>query len=276
MAEVVITSKEEAARLTADLFERLVREKPNAVFGVATGSTPEGVYRELAARRAQHLLADFSRVRAFALDEYVGLPVEHPESYHSVIERQWTRPLGLHPEQVAVPPAVITADDNPESYETRIDAAGGIDIQLVGIGSNGHIGFNEPGSSLASRTRLKTLSRQTRIDNARFFGTLDEVPRYCVTQGLGTILEARRIVLLAFGVSKARALANALEGPVTSSVPASVVQFHPHVTALVDDAAASLLANQDYYREAWQERPPSRRILFDGITLTAPPRRRGF
>ena len=251
MAEVVIVaSAEEAGAIAADIVGDLVADRPDAVLGLATGSTPLSTYAAVA-----RLGLDLSRVRGFALDEYVGLPVGHPESYRAVITREVVEPLGLDPRLVRVP-----GDDGlplrgaGDRYETDIQAAGGIDLQVLGIGRTGHIGFNEPGSSLASLTRVKTLTEQTRFDNARFFDSLDQVPMHCITQGLGTILRARHLLLLAFGEAKAEAVAGALEGPVSASTPGSVVQLHPRVTAILDEAAASRLAHADYYRHAWAHR----------------------
>lgn len=252
MAEVVILDSQAAAgSLAADLIEKVVRAKPNAVLGLATGSTPLPVWHALAERELE-----LSSVRGFALDEYVGLPPGHPESYRAVITREVVDPLGLTPSLVRVP----GDDGGPieragESYERAIVEAGGVDIQVLGIGRTGHIGFNEPGSSLASLTRVKTLTEQTRIDNARFFDSLDQVPRHCVTQGLGTILRARHLLLLAFGEAKADAVAGAVEGPVSAALPASVIQLHPNVTVILDEAAASGLRYADYYRFAWDNRP---------------------
>ena len=251
MAEVVILdSREDAGELGAEFVARLVAEKPDAVLGLATGSTPLPLWHALAARSL-----DLSRVRGFALDEYIGLPPGHPEGYRAVITREVVEPLGLTPTLVHVP----GDDGGPvegagERYETAIAAAGGVDIQVLGIGRTGHIGFNEPGSSLASATRVKTLTEQTRIDNARFFDSLDDVPRHCLTQGLGTILRARHLLLFAFGEAKAEAIAGAVEGPVSSSLPGSAIQLHPLVTVIVDDAAASRLQHADYYRFAWNNR----------------------
>ena len=251
MAEVVILdSREEAGELGAEFIARLVADKPDAVLGLATGSTPLPLWRALAARSL-----DLSRVRGFALDEYIGLPPGHPESYRAVITREVVEPLGLTPSLVRVP----GDDGGPvaeagERYEAAIAAAGGVDIQVLGIGRTGHIGFNEPGSSLASATRVKTLTEQTRLDNARFFESLDEVPRHCLTQGLGTILRARHLLLFAFGEAKAGAIAGAVEGPVSSSLPGSAIQLHPLVTVIVDEAAASRLQHADYYRFAWDNR----------------------
>lgn len=249
MAEVVIVrDAAEAGRIAAGAIERLVRAKPDAVLGLATGSTPLTTWASLADRGL-----DLSRVRGFALDEYVGLEPGHPESYRSVIDREVVVPLGLTRELVQVPSGdgVETAGDD---YERAIDAAGGIDLQVLGIGRTGHVAFNEPGSSFGSLTRIKTLTEQTRRDNARFFASIDEVPTHCITQGLGTILRARQLVLLAFGEGKAGAVAGAVEGPLTASLPGSVIQLHPRVTVIVDEAAASGLANADYYRHAWESR----------------------
>lgn len=255
MAEVVLVEdRERAGELVADHVAALVAAVPDTVLGVATGSTPLPVYAALGARATDDV--DFSHVRAFALDEYVGLPEGHPQSYRAVIDREFTRRVGADPSRVHVP------DGSPEGietagarYEQLLEEAGGVEVQLLGIGTTGHVGFNEPGSSFGSLTRVKTLTRQTRRDNARFFATEDEVPVHCVTQGLGTIGRARHLVLLAFGDHKADALAGAVEGPVTSSVPGSMVQLHPHVTVVVDPAAASRLRHLDYHRHAQETKP---------------------
>ena len=254
MAEVVILeSKAAAGALVADEIVRLIDEVKNPVLGLATGSTPLPVYQALRERLAGH---DVSHVRGFALDEYVGLDAAHPESYRSVITREVIEPLGLDPDLIRVPNGDLeTIRHAGDDYERDIIEAGCVDIQLLGIGTDGHIGFNEPGSSFASTTRLKTLTEQTREDNARFFDSLDEVPRHCITQGLGTILRARHLVLLAFGESKADAVAAALEGPVSAILPASAVQLHPHVTVVLDEAAASKLALRDYYRYSYDNKP---------------------
>lgn len=222
--------------------------------GVATGSTPLPVYQAL--RNFADAGQDFSTMSAFALDEYVGLPEGHPESYRAVVDREVTVPLGLAPERVHVPDGSLAGIETAgERYEAALEASGGVDLQLLGIGATGHLGFNEPGSSFGSLTRVKTLTERTRIDNARFFSSLDEVPIHCVTQGLGTILRARHLVLLAFGPAKAEALAAAVEGPVSASMPGSAIQLHPRVTVVVDAAAASRLAFGDYYRWAQDHKP---------------------
>ena len=254
MAEVVIVKDAGAAgELVAEAVVALISGRPDAVLGLATGSTPVPVYAALA-ERARGL--DLSQVRGFALDEYVGLPAGHPESYRSVITREVVEPLGLVPERIHVPNgATETIQHAGADYEAALEAAGGVDLQILGIGTDGHIGFNEPGSSFASLTRVKTLTEQTRRDNARFFESIDDVPMHCITQGLGTILRARHLVLLAFGAGKAAAIAAALEGPLSASLPGSAVQLHPRATVVIDEAAASELQHADYYRYAYANKP---------------------
>lgn len=228
---------------------------PSVVLGVATGSSPLSLYEHLAAAVAAGDL-DLSAASAFALDEYVGLPPGHPESYASVIARTVTEPLRLDPSRVRLPDG--NAADVPAAcadYERAIAAAGGVDVQILGVGANGHIGFNEPGSSLSSRTRIKTLAERTRADNARFFDSPEQVPTHCLTQGLGTIMAAREVVLVAQGASKADAIAAVVEGPVTASCPGSVLQFHEKATVIVDEQAAAKLRLADEYRHTWANKP---------------------
>ncbi len=254
--EVVIAPAPVLARLAADAVERLVRARPTAVLGLATGSSPLAVYDELARRHREDGLS-FARVRAFMLDEYVGLPADHPQRYRNVIEAEIASRVDLAPGAVLGPDGL--AQDLAAAcagYERAIADAGGVDLQLLGIGTDGHVAFNEPGSSLASRTRIKTLTRQTREDNARFFDDdVTAVPTHCLTQGLATIMAARHLVLLAQGRSKAEAVHQLVEGPVSALWPATVLQHHPHVTVLVDDAAASRLQLADYYRETYAAKP---------------------
>jgi len=254
VAEVVIVADAAAGgELVADQIARLVRANPDTVLGLATGSTPLAVYEALPSRLVG---VDVSRVRGFALDEYVGLDPAHEESYRSVITREVVEPLGLEPARVHVPDGSLEGIEHAgEKYERALADAGGIDLQLLGIGTDGHIGFNEPGSSFASLTRVKTLTRRTREDNARFFDSIDDVPRHCITQGLGTILRARHLVLLAFGKGKAEAVAGAVEGPVTASLPGSAIQLHPHATVVLDEAAASDLRFAEYYRYTFANKP---------------------
>ncbi|NYE21175.1 glucosamine-6-phosphate deaminase [Microbacterium immunditiarum] len=259
MAEVIIVSSEnEAGAIVADEIVRLIRANPETVLGLATGSTPLPVYEALR-RRLEGV--NVSRVRGFALDEYVGLDPAHPQSYRSVITREVVEPLGLAPELIRTPNGSLDGIEHAgDDYERAIVEAGGVDLQILGIGTSGHIGFNEPGSSFASLTRVKTLIEQTRHDNARFFDSVDDVPMHCITQGLGTILRARHLMLLAFGENKADAVAGAVEGPITASCPGSAIQLHPHATVVIDEAAASRLEHADYYRYAYAHKPEWQRL----------------
>ena len=254
--EVVIAPEAQLAALAADAVERLLRVKPAAVLGLATGSSPLRVYDELARRHGAGGLS-FAQARGFMLDEYVGLPADHPERYRTVIERDLVSRVDFAPGAVQGPDGL--AEDLPgacAAYEAAIAQAGGVDLQILGIGTDGHIAFNEPGSSLASRTRIKTLTWQTRQDNARFFGgDLDKVPHHCLTQGLGTIMAARHLVLLATGRHKAEAVHQLVEGPVSAMWPATIMQHHPHATVLVDDAAAGRLQLADYFRQTYADKP---------------------
>ena len=250
--EIIIQPTAEAATsVAARLIARLLREKPNAVLGLATGSTPLLLYRELIAMKL-----DWRKVTTFNLDEYVGLSATHPQSYHSFMWENLFRHTNIAKKNVHIPDGMTK--DIPKScatYEKQIRAAGGIDLQVLGIGTDGHIGFNEPSSSLASRTRIKTLTQQTRKDNARFFGSEAEVPHHCITMGIGTIMEARQNLLLAFGPKKARAIAEAVEGPITAMNPASVLQLHPVTKVCLDQTAAARLKRADYYRWVYDNKP---------------------
>lgn len=255
--EVVITlSPQHAAEVAADSICRLLEDDPRSVLGLATGSSPLALYRALIARHRDGQVS-FAQARAFTLDEYVGLPPGHAESYREVIRRELE-------DHVDFPAGAVTGPDGHagdlsragRDYEEAIVSAGGVDLQVLGIGTDGHIAFNEPGSSLNSLTRIKALTRQTRSDNARFFGgNLEEVPRLCLTQGLGTIRRARHLVLIATGAAKAPAVAAMVEGPLGAACPASVLQLHPHVTVLLDGPAASGLQHRDYYETAWAAKP---------------------
>lgn len=255
--EIIIQPTPEAAtRVAARIIARLLQEKPNAVLGLATGGTPLLLYRELIAMKL-----DWRKVRTFNLDEYVGLPREHPQSYHAFMWENLFQHVNVAAKNVHIPDG--TTKDIPAfcaKYEQRIKAAGGIDLQLLGIGTDGHIGFNEPTSSLASRTRIKTLTQQTRKDNARFFGSEDKVPHHVITMGIGTIMEARMNLLLAFGKNKSRAIAGAVEGAVTAINPASALQMHPATKLCLDKEAATKLARADYYRWVYENKPAWQRF----------------
>jgi glucosamine-6-phosphate deaminase len=251
MEIVIQPSAAEANKVAARVFARAIRQKSGTVLGMATGSTPLALYRELIA-----LKLDWRKVTTFNLDEYVGLAREHSQSYHFFMWENLFRHLNIAKKNVHIPDGL--AKDIPKfcgKYEKQIRAAGGIDLQLLGIGTDGHIGFNEQTSSLASRTRIKTLTPQTRKDNARFFGSEEKVPHHVITMGIGTILEARHCVLLAFGKNKARAVAEAVEGPITSMNPASALQLHPKVTVFLDEDSASGLKLTDYYHWVYDHKP---------------------
>ncbi|NUO82336.1 glucosamine-6-phosphate deaminase [candidate division KSB1 bacterium] len=232
---------EEMSKLAAQIVAELVRKKPDCVLGFATGSTPLGLYKELIRMHHKEGL-DFSKVTTFNLDEYVGLPPEHNQSYHYFMWENLFNHINVDRRFVHIPMGMAKdIDAFCEWYEEKIQKAGGIDLQILGIGANGHIAFNEPGSSLGSRTRIKTLTGTTREANARFFQTPDEVPRYALTMGVGTIMDAKEILLLANGESKAEAIAATCEGPITAMWPATIVQMHRLATVIVDKAAASKL-----------------------------------
>jgi glucosamine-6-phosphate deaminase len=255
MEVIVHKTYEQMSRAAALEVARVLNAKPNAVLGMATGSTPLGVYKELV-RLYQQGQLDFAHVTTFNLDEYVGLPITHAQSYHHFMHENFFRHVNIPPQNVHIPSG--TTSNFPafcQWYEDRIEQCGGIDLQILGIGSDGHIAFNEPGSSLSSRTRLKTLARSTIDDNARFFKTRDEVPIYAITMGVGTILEAREILLLASGANKAPAIAAAVEGPVTAMITASALQLHESTTVYVDEPAAANLKMREYFDWVQEKKP---------------------
>ncbi|MCS6561791.1 MULTISPECIES: glucosamine-6-phosphate deaminase [Curtobacterium] len=260
MEIIILPTPDEVGRVAAAKIASVVAKKPSAVIGLATGSSPQGIYTDLQ-RRVQAGEISFAEARGFALDEYVGIPLEHPESYAAVIARDVVAPLGFDASRVRVPDGrAADLEFAAKEYDAAIRAAGGIDVQILGIGANGHIGFNEPTSSFASRTRIKTLAPSTRDANARFFDSPEQVPTHCMTQGLGTILEARELVLVAQGASKAAAVAAAIEGPLSSFVPGSALQLHEHATVVVDEEAAAELQLADYYRYTYANKPAWQRF----------------
>ncbi len=239
---VVCQGAEEASRRVAGMFAEAIRANPRIVLGLATGGTPVSTYRELARMHREEGL-DFSTVTTFNLDEYVGLGPDHPQSFRHFMKQHLFDHVNVDPARTYVPDGLATdIAAHAERYEERIRDAGGIDLQLLGIGSNGHIAFNEPGSPADSRTRAVDLTDDTIHANARFFNSIDEVPHHAITMGIGTIMEARQIVLMATGDGKAEAVRRAIEGEADPSHPASLLQRHDHVTFVLDDAAASGLA----------------------------------
>lgn len=252
MRVIVEKDPEGVARRGARFVAEIVRKKPTCVLGLATGGTPLGLYSELIRLHHEEGL-DFSRVVTFNLDEYVGLEPTHPQSYRYFMQHNLFSHINIDPRNTHVPDGrALDFDAYCENYEKMIREEGGIDLQVLGIGSDGHIAFNEPGSSLGSRTRLKTLTEETVRDNARFFGSEEAVPRLAITMGVGTILESRHCLLLACGSHKARAVRDTIEGPVTAQVTASALQLHREVVAVLDEESARLLERRDYYRQVEQ------------------------
>ena len=256
MEVIILQGAEQIGAMAGDAVTALLDRNPAAVLGLATGSSPVAIYDELVARRDAGRIS-FGQARGFTLDEYVGLPADHPQRYRNVIDEVFVTRVDFAEGAVQGPEG--SARDIPAAcaaFEAAIRDAGGVDLQILGIGTDGHVAFNEPGSSLGSRTRIKTLTRQTRLDNARFFGDdVDAVPTHCLTQGLGTIMEARHLILVATGRHKAEAVHQLVEGAVSALWPATILQHHPHVTVLLDEAAACRLQLIDYYRETYHNKP---------------------
>ncbi len=248
MEVIIQNSAEDGCLLGAKIIAKTVRQKPDAVLGLATGRTPERLYRELVRMHRDDGL-DFSRVTTFNLDEYVGLAPDHAQSYRRFMNEHLFDHINIDKSRTHVPTGTA-ADLHAEcrDYEKRIEAAGGIDLQLLGLGRNGHIGFNEPTGSLRSRTWIKILSEQTLKDNSAVFGNLASMPRHAITMGIGTIMEARQVVLLAFGPAKVRAVHDMIEGPLAAVCPGSALQQHPRATVLLDEASAGGLRFADHYR----------------------------
>jgi glucosamine-6-phosphate deaminase len=255
MEVIIQPNEEQAARLIARVVAHELRANPHLVLGLATGKTMECVYRHLVGlHREQHL--DFSLCSTFNLDEYVGLLPADPNSYRHYMEQHLFRHVNLDARNTHLPNGMAEdLDAECRRYEGQIQRFGGIDLQLLGIGKAGHIGFNEPLSALRSRTRVKALTPTTIKQNAQFFGDEAHMPRRAITMGVGTIIEARRCLLLATGESKADVIAQAVEGPITSMVTASALQLHPRCTVIVDAAAAARLKEQEYYRWIFDNEP---------------------
>ncbi len=253
MEIVILPKPEDVLDAGAKIVEDQIRSHPRSVLGLATGGTMEGVYERLIGRRL-----DFSGVQTFNLDEYVGVGPDDRGSYAAYMRKYLFERVNLKPENCHLLDGT-TSDIRAhcQAYEDAIKRAGGIDLQLLGIGHDGHIAFNEPGSSMASRTRLKTLTPDTRKNNAPHFPEGEEVPLHVLTMGIGTILDTRRCVLLAYGKNKSPVIAQAVEGPLTAMCPASALQWHRHCTLIVDEEAAHKLARQDYYKFVYKNKPGS-------------------
>lgn len=247
MRVIIEEDYDEMSGRAASMVAEQIREKPDSVLGLATGSTPVGMYEELVRMHREEGL-DFSDVTTFNLDEYYPISSTHPESYHYYMEEKLFKHVNIDREDVYIPDGLVK-DYNSfcEWYEKKIKEYGGIDLQVLGIGRDGHIGFNEPGSSLGSRTRIKTLNQKTIKDNSRFFENKEDVPRYAITMGVGTIMDARKCLLLASGERKSKVLRKAIEGPITAQVTASALQMHRELIVIADEDASSELKNRDYY-----------------------------
>jgi len=249
MRVIIQDTSEQASQRAAQFIARLVRQKPSCVLGLATGTTVIPVYQELVQMHRNEGL-DFSRVTTFNLDEYVGLGASDKHSFRNFMQEHLFNQINIPPQQTHVPDGrALDFAASCLAYEHRIEDSGGIDLQVLGIGSDGHIAFNEPGSSLGSRTRLKTLASETVKDNARFFDSIDQVPRLAITMGVGTILESKQCLLIALDERKAKAVRDTIEGPITAQVTASALQLHRDVVVVLDEQAASLLRRRDYYEE---------------------------
>ena len=255
MEVIIRPDAEEAALLVAEIIEHSLRANPHLVLGLATGRTMESVYRHLVRLHREERL-DFSLCSTFNLDEYVGLGADHANSYRHYMNRHLFSQVNIDPRNTHLPDGCARdLDRECAHYEDLIRRFGGIDLQLLGIGKAGHIGFNEPLSAFRSRTRVKALTPVTIHQNAAMFGGPGKVPRRAITMGVGTILDARRCLLLATGAEKAELIAKAVEGPVTSMISATALQLHPRCTVLVDNLAASQLQGSDYYRWVFANEP---------------------
>lgn len=241
MKIIIAKNKEEFDKIAADIVSQQLKDKPDSVLGLATGSTPLGLYAQLVERYNKGEI-DFSKVKTFNLDEYKGLAKTHPQSYYFFMFKNLFSKINIEPENINIPNGEVEDSAKEcEEYEKKIKAAGGIDLQILGIGHNGHIGFNEPGTPFESTTSLIDLDQRTIEANSRFFDSIDEVPRQAISMGIKTIMQARKIVLMISGKDKAEIAVKAIKGPITTEVPASVLQLHPFVTVLLDQEAASQL-----------------------------------
>ena len=248
MRVIIRKTYEEISKEASVLLKKRIAKKENFVLGLATGSSPLGLYKELARMNKEEGLS-FKNVKTFNLDEYYGLDPEHPQSYRYFMNTNLFDHIDIDKTNTHVPEGnSVNTEEFCRQYEENIKNAGGIDLQVLGIGGDGHIAFNEPGSSLGSRTRIVTLDEHTISDNSRFFEKIEDVPKFAISMGVGTILESKEIIFIANGKGKAEVVAKALEGPVTSMITASVLQLHPKVSIFLDEEAASLLKRINYYK----------------------------
>ncbi|SHF23571.1 glucosamine-6-phosphate deaminase [Thermoanaerobacter uzonensis DSM 18761] len=245
MKVIITVNYDEMSKKAAEIVKKQIKEKPNTVLGLATGSTPLGMYKHLIEvyKRGE---IDFSNVITFNLDEYIGLSPDHPQSYHYFMFHNFFNHINIKKENVHIPNGIAEdLEEECRKYDEEIEKAGGIDLQILGIGVNGHIGFNEPEESIETKTHVVTLTEDTINANKRFFKSAEEVPRKAITMGLGSIMKAKKIVLLASGKNKAEAIKETIKGQLTTKVPATVLALHPDVTIIIDKEAASLIPDED-------------------------------
>lgn len=264
MEVIILSNPEQVAKMGGRILANRIATHPASVLGLATGQTMVGVYRHLVERHRQHGL-DFSSLHSFNLDEYVGLGPAHPCSYHSYMAQQLFHHVNIDPQNTHIPDGLCSdVEAHCRAYEQAIAAVGGIDLQLLGLGDDGHIGFNEPSSSLASRMRIKTLTPMTRRANRREFPPGETTPLHVLTLGVANIMEADHCLLLAFGANKAPAVQAMVEGPLSAMCPASALQQHPHCTLVIDEAAGAFLQLANYFRFVYENKPAWQRALLEG------------
>ncbi|MBE3592427.1 MAG: glucosamine-6-phosphate deaminase [Thermoanaerobacter sp.] len=245
MKVIITVNYDEMSKKAAEIVKKQIKEKHNTVLGLATGSTPLGMYKLLIEMYKRGEI-DFSNVITFNLDEYIGLSPDHPQSYHYFMFHNFFNHINVKKENVHIPNGIAEdLEEECRKYEGEIEKAGGIDLQILGIGVNGHIGFNEPEESIETKTHVVTLTEDTINANKRFFKSAEEVPRKAITMGLGSIMKAKKIVLLASGKNKAEAIKETIKGQLTTKVPATVLALHPDVTIIIDKEAASLIPDED-------------------------------
>lgn len=238
----ILESAADVARKAADMIQHTIHQKTNCILGLATGSTPVATYKELISRYNQNDL-DFEKVRTFNLDEYYGLEKSHSQSYYTFMQNNLFQHINIRNENIHVPCGTPeNVDEYCREYEQFITNSGGIDLQLLGIGTNGHIGFNEPAEELEASTHLVRLSEQTIKSNSRFFNSINEVPQYAITMGIKTILQAKLIILLAVGKEKSEIIRKRCDTGITTDIPASFLKIHPNVVVIVDKDAGSLIS----------------------------------
>jgi len=260
MEIIIMEDKKAASCLAAKIVSKQIEEKPDSVLGLATGNTQIYLYKELI-RLYKNDILDFSKVSTFNLDEYIGLSSDHPSSYHSYMWDNFFNFINIMKHRIHIPDGLAPdISDHCRQYEGSIKASGGIDLQILGLGSDGHIGFNEPSSSLSSRTRIKTLTKKTIEDNSPLFKNPDDIPKHVITMGVGTIMDSKKCLMLVFGEKKAEAVKQMIEGPICSDVPASILQMHPETIVIMDESAASKLKRKNYYEWVYRNKPDWQKI----------------